>query len=29
VAAVLVSMLYVQDMLGDPVKRPSESGGGG
>jgi predicted PurR-regulated permease PerM len=29
VAAVLVSMLYVQDMLGDPVKTPSESGGGG
>jgi predicted PurR-regulated permease PerM len=26
VAAVLVSMLYVQDMLGDPVKTPSESG---
>lgn len=29
VAAVLVSMLYVQDMLGDPVKTPSESGDGG
>ena len=29
VAAVLVSMLYVQDMLGDPVKTPSESGDNG
>ncbi|MFS0757360.1 AI-2E family transporter [Noviherbaspirillum sp. 1P10PC] len=29
VAAVLVSMLYVQDMLGDPVRTPSESGDAG
>ncbi|AVR96986.1 AI-2E family transporter [Pseudoduganella armeniaca] len=27
VLAVLVSMLYVQDVLGDPVRTPSESGG--
>ncbi len=24
VAAVLITMLYVQDVLGDPVKTPSE-----